>query len=133
MDLTSTRPSHSTSRHSHRHRMFRDIPTTSGHETLPTKRSKISRLRHVIDRVPRKVWISLLVSGAERFTYYAISTPWRESLPDYCIASPAEVEPQKITCKTSCMMAPFQVPLSLANLVLRPLLTLSIFSHTWHR
>lgn len=39
---------------------------------------EINGLRHVIDELPRKVWISLLVSGAERFTFYAASTPWRK-------------------------------------------------------
>lgn len=39
---------------------------------------EIQRLRHVVDRLPRKVWIALLASGAERLTYYVISTPWRK-------------------------------------------------------
>lgn len=38
----------------------------------------INGLRHVIDELPRKVWISLLVSGAERLTFYVVSTPWRK-------------------------------------------------------
>lgn len=39
---------------------------------------EINGLRHVVDQLPRKVWISLLVSGAERFTFYVVSTPWRK-------------------------------------------------------
>lgn len=39
---------------------------------------EIGSLRHVVDKLPRKVWVSLLVSGAERFTYYTITTPWRK-------------------------------------------------------
>jgi POT family proton-dependent oligopeptide transporter len=39
---------------------------------------EINSLRHVVDELPRKVWISLLVGGAERFTFYVVSTPWRE-------------------------------------------------------
>lgn len=39
---------------------------------------EIESLRRVVDRLPRRVWISLLVNGAERFTFYAISTPWRK-------------------------------------------------------
>lgn len=39
---------------------------------------EVASLRHVIDKLPRKVWVSLMVSGAERFTYYSISTPWRK-------------------------------------------------------
>ncbi|KAE8386474.1 POT family-domain-containing protein [Aspergillus alliaceus] len=38
---------------------------------------EIDSLRHVVDKLPRKVWVSLLVSGAERFTYYTITTPWQ--------------------------------------------------------
>ncbi|KAK2591369.1 hypothetical protein QQS21_010946 [Conoideocrella luteorostrata] len=38
---------------------------------------EINGLRHVVDKLPRKVWISLLVSGAERFTFYVVSTPWQ--------------------------------------------------------
>ncbi|KAE8416520.1 POT family-domain-containing protein [Aspergillus pseudocaelatus] len=38
---------------------------------------EIGFLRHVVDKLPRKVWVSLLVSGAERFTYYTITTPWQ--------------------------------------------------------
>ncbi|OGM48252.1 oligopeptide transporter [Aspergillus bombycis] len=38
---------------------------------------EIGSLRHVVDKLPRKVWVSLLVSGAERFTYYTITTPWQ--------------------------------------------------------
>lgn len=39
---------------------------------------EISGLRHVVDELPRKLWISLLVGGAERFTFYVVSTPWRK-------------------------------------------------------
>lgn len=39
---------------------------------------EIESLRHVVDKLPRKVWVSLIVSGAERFTYYTITTPWRK-------------------------------------------------------
>jgi hypothetical protein len=39
---------------------------------------EIRDLRHIIDKVPRKVWIVLLASGAERFTFYVVSTPWRK-------------------------------------------------------
>ncbi|KAB8223433.1 POT family-domain-containing protein [Aspergillus novoparasiticus] len=38
---------------------------------------EIESLRHVVDKLPRKVWVSLIVSGAERFTYYTITTPWQ--------------------------------------------------------
>lgn len=48
-----------------------------GDSREPTN-EEIEHLRHVIDEIPRKVWVALFVSGAERFTYYAISTPWRE-------------------------------------------------------
>lgn len=60
-------------------------------ETRPTSASKrdddelsdatdeeIKNLRHVVDKLPRKVWVALIASGAERFTYYVISTPWRK-------------------------------------------------------
>jgi proton-dependent oligopeptide transporter, POT family len=49
------------------------------HSLRDATEEEIASLRHVVDKLPRKVWVSLLVSGAERFTYYTISTPWRKS------------------------------------------------------
>ncbi|KJX98403.1 MFS peptide transporter Ptr2 like protein [Zymoseptoria brevis] len=38
---------------------------------------ELRTLRHVADRLPRKVWIALAAGGAERFTFYVVSTPWQ--------------------------------------------------------
>jgi POT family proton-dependent oligopeptide transporter len=39
---------------------------------------EIKTLRHVVGSLPLVAWIALAVSGAERFTFYAVTTPWRE-------------------------------------------------------
>ncbi|KNG85761.1 oligopeptide transporter [Aspergillus nomiae NRRL 13137] len=65
--------------------MARIVDTGSGpsgidHESLSARDAtdeEIGSLRHVVDKLPRKVWVSLIVSGAERFTYYTITTPWQ--------------------------------------------------------
>lgn len=40
---------------------------------------EIKNLPHVVDSLPFIVWIALVASGAERFTFYAVTTPWRQS------------------------------------------------------
>lgn len=42
----------------------------------PTE-EEIKNLRHVIDKLPRTVWIALIVGAAERLTCYTITAPWR--------------------------------------------------------
>jgi len=37
----------------------------------------INNQRHVVDELSRGVWISLAIGACERFTFYAISAPWR--------------------------------------------------------
>lgn len=54
------------------------VEALSSNEVRDATDEEIQSLRHVNDRLPRKVWIALLASGAERLTYYVISTPWRE-------------------------------------------------------
>lgn len=38
---------------------------------------EIQTLRHVVDTLPAAVWIALLAGSSERFTYYAVTTPWQ--------------------------------------------------------
>jgi POT family proton-dependent oligopeptide transporter len=40
---------------------------------------EVETLRHVVDTIPRGVWIALAVGACERFTFYAVSAPWRKS------------------------------------------------------
>ena len=56
------------------------VEALTSNELRDATDEEIQILRHVIDRLPRKVWIALLASGAERLTYYVISTPWRKCL-----------------------------------------------------
>lgn len=44
---------------------------------------EIQNLRHVVDSLPFVVWIALIASGAERFTFYAVTTPWRKFWNQY--------------------------------------------------
>ncbi len=39
---------------------------------------EVAELRHVVDSVPFIVWVALVANGMERFTFYAVTTPWRE-------------------------------------------------------
>ncbi|KAJ5292132.1 hypothetical protein N7478_001383 [Penicillium angulare] len=39
--------------------------------------TEIKELPHVVDSIPFVVWIALVVSGAERFIFYAATTPWQ--------------------------------------------------------
>ncbi|KAM5434518.1 peptide transporter ptr2 [Microsporum canis] len=38
---------------------------------------EIVNLQHVVDSVPAVVWVALVAAAAERFTFYAATTPWR--------------------------------------------------------
>lgn len=40
---------------------------------------EIETLPHVVDSIPAVVWVALVAGAAERFTFYAVSTPWRMS------------------------------------------------------
>lgn len=48
------------------------------YERREATEDEIRNLRHVVDSVPFVVWIALIASAAERFTFYAVSTPWRK-------------------------------------------------------
>lgn len=54
------------------------------HECHVTERRReatedeLKNLPRVVDEVPSVVWIALLAGAAERFTFYAISAPWRK-------------------------------------------------------
>jgi POT family proton-dependent oligopeptide transporter len=47
------------------------------HERREAMEDDIKTLRHVVDYIPRRVWIAALVGAAERFTFYGITAPWR--------------------------------------------------------
>lgn len=38
---------------------------------------EVKELRHVVDSVPFIVWVALVANATERFTFYAVTTPWR--------------------------------------------------------
>ncbi|KAH8692743.1 oligopeptide transporter [Talaromyces proteolyticus] len=38
---------------------------------------EVESLPHVVDSLPFVVWIALVAGGAERFTFYAVTTPWQ--------------------------------------------------------
>lgn len=40
---------------------------------------EIRTLPHIIDEIPAAVWIAQFIGAAERFTYYGITAPWRET------------------------------------------------------
>lgn len=50
----------------------------SEQERRDATEDEIRDLPHVVDTLPFIVWIALVASGAERFTFYAVTTPWRE-------------------------------------------------------
>ena len=41
---------------------------------------EIKHLPHVVDSLPTVVWIALVAGAADRFTYYAVTTPWRKTV-----------------------------------------------------
>lgn len=53
-------------------------------EKREASEDEIKNLRHVVDSVPFVVWVALVASAAERFTFYAVTTPWR-----MCQAAPS--------------------------------------------
>lgn len=54
-----------------------DTPSTRCEKREATE-DEVENLRHVVDSVPGVVWVALVAAGAERFTFYAVTTPWRE-------------------------------------------------------
>jgi POT family proton-dependent oligopeptide transporter len=38
---------------------------------------EVKELRHVVDSVSMAVWVALIANATERFTFYAVTTPWR--------------------------------------------------------
>lgn len=53
------------------------MPATEDEKRDATE-DEVRNLRHVIGSLPFIVWIALVASGAERFTFYAVTTPWRK-------------------------------------------------------
>ncbi|KAJ5938296.1 POT family-domain-containing protein [Penicillium verhagenii] len=63
--------------------------TFSSDERHDATEDEIRTLQHVPDdKLPRTVWIALAISAAERFTFWAITTPWQnymQNSPDSAI------------------------------------------------
>jgi POT family proton-dependent oligopeptide transporter len=38
---------------------------------------EVETLPHVVEPLPLIVWVALMIGAAERFTFYAVATPWR--------------------------------------------------------
>lgn len=51
---------------------------TSKIERRDATEMEVAQLRLVVDSVPFGTWVALAASAAERFTFYAVSTPWRK-------------------------------------------------------
>lgn len=49
----------------------------SDYERRDATEDEINELPDVADSLSSIVWIALVVSGAERFLFYAVTTPWR--------------------------------------------------------
>ncbi|RKL43037.1 hypothetical protein BFJ72_g4450 [Fusarium proliferatum] len=47
------------------------------HERRDATEEEIKELRHVVDSVPLAVWVALVANATERFTFYAVTTPWQ--------------------------------------------------------
>ena len=53
--------------------------TLSSDERHNATEDEIKALQHIPDdKLPRTVWIALAISAVERFTFWAITTPWRK-------------------------------------------------------
>lgn len=48
------------------------------HEKREATQDEVANLQHVADSVPAVVWVALVAGAAERFTFYAATTPWRK-------------------------------------------------------
>lgn len=48
------------------------------HERREATEDEVRDLRHVVDSLPLVVWVTLVASAAERFTFFAVKTPWRK-------------------------------------------------------
>ncbi|DAA72886.1 TPA_exp: hypothetical protein A8136_5330 [Trichophyton benhamiae CBS 112371] len=46
------------------------------HEKREATQDEVANLQHVADSVPAVVWVALVAGAAERFTFYAATTPW---------------------------------------------------------
>lgn len=60
--------------------MLNDMPSQpTVSERRDATEDEVKNLKHVVDSVPFAVWIALIASAAERFTFYAVSTPFRKA------------------------------------------------------
>ncbi|KDB20058.1 hypothetical protein H109_07975 [Trichophyton interdigitale MR816] len=53
-----------------------DAPPTQ-QERREATQDEVANLQHVADSVPAVVWVALVAGAAERFTFYAATTPWQ--------------------------------------------------------
>jgi hypothetical protein len=54
-------------------------PVTTKAEHDQPHEEEFNSLPRVIAEVPATVWVIALISAAERFAYWGITTPWRKS------------------------------------------------------
>ncbi|PQE29717.1 oligopeptide transporter protein [Rutstroemia sp. NJR-2017a WRK4] len=55
-------------------------PDSTEQERRDATNEEIETLRHVVDTIPRNVWVALAIGACERFTFYAVSAPWQNYL-----------------------------------------------------
>lgn len=73
--------------------------TASRGETRDATEEEIKNLQHVVDdKLPRTVWIALVISAVERFTFWAVTTPWRKNSKTP-FRYPQLTTSQKTTCR----------------------------------
>lgn len=56
---------------------------TTERERRDATEDEIKTLPHVVDSIPLVVWIALVAGALERFTYYAVTAPWRKCLSQW--------------------------------------------------
>ena len=48
-------------------------------------KEEIREVRHVVDEIPRTVWLVAFAGAAQRFAYYGTIVPWRKSHADWLL------------------------------------------------
>ncbi|KAB8244836.1 hypothetical protein BDV35DRAFT_406446 [Aspergillus flavus] len=62
------------------------------YERRDATQDEINELPHVADSISFVVWVALVVSGAERFLFYAATTPWRMTDAKMCAENYAQYD-----------------------------------------
>lgn len=72
-----------------------DTTESARNEKREATENEVENLRHVVDSIPGVVWVALAAAGAERFTFYAVTTPWRKY---YFITRVTTISACSLTC-----------------------------------